>query len=664
MNTSQVWIQAAKDLCLCAAFALLLWAPLGRWILRRLTGDIETATLPVSISVGMGAWALWILALGVAGALYRLPVAGSAAAVSVCAYLSLRSGGRAFGVRPTESRTLRPGERSCIAVFALLSVSCLGVVLASALAPESSFDALNVHLPYARDAALAHRAGFAPNNWSSAMPALPLMAYIQGFLFSGATLAKLFNFLCYLLCGGVIYSFARRWWGSVAAASSSLLFWSCPIAMYEGTSAMIDLPLTLFSAVAVLAFLEWASGIGKRSTATLRTSEADRPDRVNPARFLLVAGFGLGLAFGCKYHAIFWAVPILLIVSWMGFRHRPAGSGWVRQVSYSFAIFCLLALPWLVRTWAYTGNPVFPLANAVFKSSYFTPEMAQAAQAAYANEGVGRSWSALLRLPLTVTFHPGPFRGTLGFVFLVGIVFAVARAISPGKLTDRQVLVLRYGLLCSVCYFYAWALTAQEIRYLLPVAPLLAMLTAAGIMGTASSASARARIALAFGVVVIVAGSVIALPSVYPQVVREWTYWHSYQSPLAYLLGRQSAEEYLQRDVPSIYAYEYINSNLNSRNRVLLLNDANQFYSRVPTLYSFTIEGERILLQQSEDAVIEKLKESGISHVLLNYNGLAPLPGVVPRRGAYFFLEKAFQERYLEPVFSKNNVVLYKVRTS
>jgi hypothetical protein len=166
------------------------------------------------------------------------------------------------------------------------------------------------------------------------------------------------------------------------------------------------------------------------------------------------------------------------------------------------------------------------------------------------------------------------------------------------------------------------------------------------------------------GTLIIVAGSTIALPPIYPLAVREWTYWHSYQSPIPYLLGRQSAEEYLQRDVPSIYAYEYINRNLTARDRVLLLNDANQFYSRVPTLYSFTVEGERILLQETESAVVEKLKESGISHVLLNYNGLAPLPGVVPRLGAYFFLEKDFQERNLKAVYSKNNVTLYQVRTS
>ncbi len=133
---------------------------------------------------------------------------------------------------------------------------------------------------------------------------------------------------------------------------------------------------------------------------------------------------------------------------------------------------------------------------------------------------------------------------------------------------------------------------------------------------------------------------------------------------MPYLLGRESAEEYVERDVPSIYVYEYVNRHLSPRDRILLLNDASQFYSQVPTLYSFTVEGEALLLERTEEGVLRRLKESGITHVLLNYNGLAPLPGVAPRRGVYFFLDQGFQQRHLEPIYARNNVTLYRLRSS
>jgi 4-amino-4-deoxy-L-arabinose transferase-like glycosyltransferase len=502
-----------------------------------------------------------------------------------------------------------------------------------------------VHLPYARAAALAHRSFFAPNNWSSSMPALPLMSYITAFVTSGVTLAKLFNAVCFILCGGVIYHFAARWWGRLKGGAAALLFWSCPLALYEGTTALIDLQVTLYSAVAILALLEWAAG------------GADG--------YLWISACGLGLALGSKHQAAFWILPVTTVIVVATLRRSDGRlrALWRHLFGY-FALVLMLDLPWLVRSWVYTGNPVFPLANGIFKSPYFTAAMESANWAMYANEGVGRSPAALLKLPWAVTFHPGPFRGTLGAVFLAGVLLAGIRALRGAQPSgtggpDRAV-VLRYGLLCSVLYFYTWALPAQEIRYLLPLAPLLAVLTSAGALGV-RTAGGRVNFA---GILLIIAGSLVALPPVYPRLIHEWTYWHSYQSPFPFLLGRQTAQEFLRRDVPSIYVYDYVNSRLGETDRVLLLNDAFQFYSRVPTLYSFTVEGEQILFQEDDAGLIRKLKESRITHVLLNYNGMAPLRGVEPRLGVYFFLDKAFQERYLRPVFSMNNVVLYEVRRS
>ena len=163
--------------------------------------------------------------------------------------------------------------------------------------------------------------------------------------------------------------------------------------------------------------------------------------------------------------------------------------------------------------------------------------------------------------------------------------------------------------------------------------------------------------------VLVCAAALMALPAVYPLWAREWTYWHGYRSPLPYLLGRESRQEYLLPDVPSILVYDFVNANLAGDSRILLLNDAFQFYSNVPTLYSFTVEGEKILNETTELGVMKSLMESGITHILLNYNGIAPLPGVAPRRGVLFFLDPDFQSRRLEPVFSANNVTLYRVRT-
>ncbi len=637
----EVWMTRSYDLLLCAAFALILWAPIGRWALARLGRGELPQNLALAMSLGIGIWGLLVLALGWAGLLYRWVLLLS----GVVAFVLLRLDRHLVHRNVVPARDNPPARhRLIIALMSGLATCYIAIALTSSLAPETNFDALNVHLPYARDAATLHRAGFDPNNWSSAMPALPLMTYITAFLFSGVTLAKLFNALSYVLCGVVIFVFVRRWWGRVPALAAALLFWSCPVAIFESTTALIDLPLTLYSSVAVLAFLEWTVG--------------------DNCSFLQLSALSLGLGLGCKYHAAFWIAPLGLVLVYHSYRRRHAlqRSHWssLAPALRYLGVAAALLLPWLIRAWIYTGNPVFPAANGLFKSPYFPPPMQQAAAAAYANEGVGRSVLALLRLPWTVTFHPGPFRGTLGFTFLLGVITALFRC---------RTSKIRYGLFISGAYFYTWALTAQDIRYLLPLVPLLSVIAVAGIFGaeqappsvTTASGSGLLR---SLGLGVIVVGSLLALPWIYPVLIKEWTYWHAYQAPVNYLLGRESRESFLSRDVPSIYVYDYINANLDRHARILLLNDASQFYSKVPTLYSFTVEADRLLFENSEAGILRGLKESGITHVLLNYNGIAPLPGVVPRHGVSFFLDKGFQERWLEPLFSRNKVVLFKVRAS
>lgn len=632
------------NLALCLAFALLVWAPLGRRMLLAIFHGRSYGPASLAVAAGMGAWGLWILLLGVLGLLHPLPVLASAIGAALISRKRL-------SVKPEPpGSVLQEGPHTraagfLAAAFRILSAIFLCIAAASALAPELSFDALNVHLPYARDSAVSGGIRFEPNNWSSAMPALPLMTYVTGFLFSGVTLAKLFNALCYALTGAAIYHFCRRRGSRLHGLAAATLFWSSPVALYEATTALIDLPFALYSAIAVLALLEWT--------------------RSDDDAFLWLSAFALGMASACKYHAVFWVLPVVLVMlrHLLAARKTAVRAGLAFILRYGLIAF-LIYLPWMLRTWIYTGNPVFPLANAFFRSPHFTPAMARASWAAFANEGVGRSWQALLALPWTVSFHPGPFRGTLGVGFFFGALMALLR-----PKTRQQ----RYGLVMAGVYFYTWALVAQEIRYLLPLAPLLAAVAAFGILGERAAATAAdTRRSAAHGQsglpagalaggLVILAAAAGSFPSFYPYWVKEWTYWHSYKPPWRHLLGRQSAQEYLEGEVPSIHVYEYVNRNLTSKDRILLLNDHARFYSRVPTLYSFTVEGEGILLEETEEGVLQKLKAAGITYVLLNYNGIAPLPGVEPRRGVYFFLDEAFRKEHLEPVYSRNHVTLYRV---
>jgi hypothetical protein len=635
-----IWFEALKNIALCAAFVLLLWAPLGRWLFYRWAPRTIGSSTSTSIALGMGIWALLILLLGVTGLLYKsvLVIAGLTlfAALRLDRYL-LPHG------RKEEGLPTRPGQIIFIAVLGGIIFIYFLLIFASALAPELSWDALNVHLPYARDSAMTHRAGFARNNWSSMMPSLPLMSYITAFLFSDVTLAKLLNVLCYLIGGGILYWFARRWWGTLYAVAASALFWSCPVALYEATTTMIDLPLTVFSEIAVLCLLEWV----------LRESSV----------FFWLSAISLGLALGCKYHAGFWILPLLAIIWWHDTKVQRHNKRHALKLALGYSLVAfLIFLPWPIRTFVYTGNPVFPVANGIFKSPLFPPAMDAAARDVYVNLKTGFSLLRILKLPWAVSFQPVSFHGTLGAIFFIGVLLALLR---------NKTALVRNGLFCALIYFCSWALTAQEIRYLLPLLPLLSILTAAGFLGanpglpiereqTRKFAVIR-RFGYYGGISAIVAGTCFALPPIYPKLVHDWTYWHSFKSPFPYLFGKETREEFLLRDVPSIFVYNFINKNLGRENLVYLLNDGAQFYCEVPALYSFTVDGDSILLEETEKDLVKRLRQVGVTHILLNYNNIPPISEVKVRPGAMFFLNEVFRERYLVPLYSSNNVVLYRV---
>src|SRR5262245_13353572 len=278
-----------KDILIATALAWGVCLPIGRAVLR-------SAGLPappaLALPLGMGGWCLLILGLGVLGGLRPTLLIAGAACITAAA---LRIAGRGVstpGVHPSRHRGVRASSALLIgaAAFYLL------LVLASAFAPETAFDAINIYLPYAHGAARAHRLAFAPTDWQSSMPMLPVMGYVTSFAVSGLASAKLWNVLWFGLCGGLAAWFVKPRAAPPAAPAAAALALSSPVLLYEATTALIDIPLAVYSGVVVFGFLEYV----------------ERGERA----WLRVSAIGLGLALGCKYHAAFWLAPLGVLLAW------------------------------------------------------------------------------------------------------------------------------------------------------------------------------------------------------------------------------------------------------------------------------------------------------------------------------------------------------------
>ncbi len=148
-----------------------------------------------------------------------------------------------------------------------------------------------------------------------------------------------------------------------------------------------------------------------------------------------------------------------------------------------------------------------------------------------------------------------------------------------------------------------------RIRYILPIVPPLVILLVYGIHNV------YLRIvhpSLLVGAVLLL----VALNGVY-----FWNYFHSV-SPVKFLRGKESRESYLTRMLPDYPAIQYINQNLPSTARVYFILMGRRAYYSQRDYYHDSGDNPWHLMRmiensQSEEGIVEKLREKGLTHLLV-----------------------------------------------
>lgn len=252
-----------------------------------------------------------------------------------------------------------------------------------------------------------------------------------------------------------------------AALAAAAMFAGMPLTGYFTTTMQMDGP----SAAVLLQF------------AALLVSGG----RALPPVF--VAGAVLGLLAGLKASNGIYACPAILVLAWHALRDRRPG--WLA----AFVGIGLLVggSSYFYAGWV-TGNPVFPLFNATFKSPYF-PLI----------DFIDNHWMAGVswRTPWDVTFHTDRYGEHYPGAFGIALL-ALLPALALESMRHRASRLV-------VAWFAATALVlflqVQYVRYLYPA---LAVLGVVGVVGLARLVPARM-----FGVllVALVVANVALVPT-------------------------------------------------------------------------------------------------------------------------------------------------------
>jgi tetratricopeptide (TPR) repeat protein len=529
----------------------------------------------LSVVLGLGALGTGVLGLGLAGLLFTPP---RAAAITVLALLALAE------IPAIRSRWSWPRLQPIpVSWFTAAVVAAAGIVtFAGVFNAEMSWDALTYHLRVPSFYLYRHKIYDVWHLTWSGFPSEVEMLYALGMLVSSDLAARILNAGFGIMLLAVTGRIAARLGAPRSAAV--LLLAASPLFLMLATRCYIDLGFALFLALSFLLLLDW------RETGS-------RPALVASA---VLAGFGLS----SKYVGVLF-LPAVLAAATPLLRNKRAR---IDAMVWSAAAFLPLT-PWLLKNWAFTGNPVFPfLGGALGIPTELPTEWLLAAGFP------GGTIAAFGRRAEALFMEHGRIDGPL-----VPTIAGLAPLLAFGSYSGASAFALR----ALAAWTAVWIVFYPEIRFYLPVLPLLLALSLRSLAeltkGERSASVSR------FGAVSartwlrpILSAGIIA-GALYGASVQ-WVFF----GPFSFPLGLATPETRLQVGLPPApftwYMKEYVNAHVPRGARILYASNFSTYYVERECLADFFFGTAHLtkLLNKTPDSAgfARELKRRGIGWIL------------------------------------------------
>ena len=463
-----IWslIVIAFILLVCSGFGAFL----GRWTGLTPDSDSDSDRFLFSLALGFGSLALLLFGLGLGRLFYVWTIWGLLALLGLVSWryvgrsavlawrLALTPWRLALGLIGSASRNEGIWLLLGLVVAALYSLCVLAGALA--LPADSAYDVLTYHFGVPSLYLRWHAIRYDPYILHSNFPQLTEMLYLCG-LAAKARGAQAIHFVLGVLTAGVCWSLARPY-GKLAASAAALIFWLTPVVGWEASVGYDDLSFAFFESLAFLA----CTRFGERGSR----------------RWLILSGVCQGLALGVKYSAGAF-VPILLLYAAYEAWFRSSGdskrvSSVLKEVLIVGVAAALVALPWYLRTFLWTGNPVFPYYYSLLGGRNWSREAEQYYRQLQLGYGAGRGAPDFFLAPWRLLTIPDRFYEPAGnsafglrFGGLGPAYLLLAGVVTWRGLWNRQagILAILFGL-----FLAEWFLLMQQVRYLIEALPLLA----------------------------------------------------------------------------------------------------------------------------------------------------------------------------------------------
>ena len=491
--------------------------------------------LALSSAGGLSILALTVMVLGGLKLLYPWVAYTILVMTSIGLWPQWKSAFREIGL-PQRARSSPVASLGRGLVWLLIGAVLL-LILISALGPEIEWDALVVHLFAAKTYVQGHGLKPIPDVPQTFFPRHVTMLFTFAMLLHNETTAKLVQYLLGILTLIAAYGFGCRVFSRDVALVSVAILMSSPLFVWEMRTAHTELGLTLYVFLSLMAAVVW-----------LRSRERG---------WLIASTYFLAFSQGTKYHALFALFALACIVA---VEHWSQARDVKRAIYTGGRIAALGALglvPWVLDNAIRAGNPFFPFFNTVFASPYWDASLTRIGMHEMQNSGVSLSlqnWWQLLTLGWQmVTNDNANFHGNLGPFYLI-----LLPLLSFSRRPIREIwLILGF----SFVYGLFWLVTGQHARYVLPLLPALALVSASALMGWMEWCISRRQRWIAFASALVLL-LVASLASPFFENLHGGSRYGSQilpSLPWSVLSGKETKEVYLTRQMPSFPLVQHLN---------------------------------------------------------------------------------------------------------
>lgn len=483
-----------------------------------------------------------------------------------------------------EKSTDKRATQLPLTIYLSLAALLFLASLPATLGPPSETDSLRAELAQAKVWIRHHGADFVPNyHWNQ--PPLAEFLYTLGLGIGPDSLPTLIHWWMGVLSAVAVFGLGRRVVSERAAALGALIYAATPTLAYSAASSKQDFFLSLYGWIALYGLLAWR-----------RDSQAGWP---------ALAGAMAGLGAATKLMGLY-PYPILgIVLLWVVLDRGERDWRQYLRAGAMFAVAAtLVVLPWWVRNYLVTGDPVWPAGVGLFADRFVTPDMARFLHNVKNDFGLGRSvWTFLLG-PWHVTQNYARFSDPRTptpptfLLFLPALILGWRTRPAGERFSLAAMLVFCFGV-----YAFWWS-QPQVPRYLYPLWAVASLAAGAGAAKMAEG-DWPARLSVFAGMALPVALSFV--------VIAEF---NRHFVPM--LIGRESREAYLSRSVSYYADFRAVSALAPAGSRILVLEALSLYYLDDDYLMGLP-PWEGVLdydKYQNGVDLVTPLRELGITHIL------------------------------------------------